>query len=81
MQKEGNCVWIKVFNDRAIQIDHFPKERNDVCTLEPKTTGGIKQKLVNDYFVLGTNYFHSTDSRDFGSVSSKNILGKVLFKI
>ena len=30
------------------------------------------------YFVLGDNPLYSTDSRDFGPVHSKNILGKVI---
>ena len=34
-----------------------------------------------DYFVLGDNRAHSTDSRDFGPIDAKLILGKVWFRI
>lgn len=36
--------------------------------------------LNNDeYFVLGDNYLNSTDSRYFGTINKKQIIGKVLF--
>ncbi|MCH7745478.1 MAG: signal peptidase I [Chloroflexi bacterium] len=34
-----------------------------------------------DYFVLGDNRAHSTDSRDFGSIDANLILGKAWFRI
>src|SRR5437868_13478926 len=48
-----------------------------------------KQKLVkrvqknfnNKYFVLGDNTKHSTDSRRFGWVDKKDIIGKILIKL
>jgi signal peptidase I len=33
-----------------------------------------------DYFVLGDNRAHSTDSRDFGPIDAKLILGKARFR-
>lgn len=39
-------------------------------------------KIMNDrYFVLGDNKEESTDSREFGWVEKKDIVGKVIFKI
>jgi len=35
----------------------------------------------NEIFVIGDNKKESTDSRSFGYLSTKNILGKVIFKI
>ena len=32
----------------------------------------------DEYFVLGDNYIHSNDSRHYGSVNKKQIIGKVL---
>ena len=34
-----------------------------------------------DYFVLGDNRAHSTDSRDFGTIDANFILGKAWFRI
>lgn len=33
----------------------------------------------NDYFVLGDNRLHSSDSRDFGLLSKQDIIGKISF--
>ena len=35
----------------------------------------------NEYFVIGDNYLHSTDSRDFGPVEKSMIIGKVFLRI
>ena len=32
----------------------------------------------DEYFVLGDNYIHSNDSRHYGPVNKKQIIGKVL---
>ena len=35
----------------------------------------------NEYFVIGDNLIQSTDSRDFGPITSDEILSKVILKI
>jgi len=33
----------------------------------------------NEYFLVGPNYLHSLDSRDFGPVKKDQLIGKVIF--
>jgi signal peptidase I len=42
----------------------------------PQSTFNVPQKY---YFALGDNSFHSSDSRDWGTVPQRNIVGKGLF--
>lgn len=41
----------------------------------------IKEKREKKYFVNGDNMTDSLDSRNFGFISSKQILGKLILKI
>lgn len=41
----------------------------------------IKEISKKDIFVVGTNEKESVDSRSFGYIQKKDIIGKVLFKI
>lgn len=63
-------------------FNHLKKE--DVVVAKKKELLVLKRvKEIRDgkYFLIGDNYKESTDSRSFGFVEKKDILGKVLFRI
>ena len=56
--------------------------------ISPGTSRGIANHYEgswklnqNEYFVIGDNLIQSTDSRDFGPITSDEILSKVILKI
>ena len=63
----------------------LPQVGDCVVVLHPKT----KQKIVKrvskilgeEIFVLGDNKKESTDSRNFGLINKKNIIGKVIYPV
>jgi len=72
-----NCSRIIVTNSSQI-MHYYPKETLRGCeniTLHSK----VSTKLNNHYYLLGNNYLHSTDSRNFGSVTKNQLQGKVIF--
>lgn len=61
----------------------FILKKNDVVILtHPQTKRllikRIQEKRGNTYFVIGDNENHSTDSRHFGWVARRHIIGKVV---
>ncbi|MDR2408750.1 MAG: signal peptidase I [Bacteroidales bacterium] len=63
-----------------IRIEDFSIYKNDVLiyTVSIEAENDISLTLgENEYFVLGDNLDNSNDSRFFGSINIKNIIGKV----
>ncbi len=63
----------------------FRPRANDVVVAKDPRTGKLLLKRITKlkngyYFVQGDNPSKSTDSRQFGKVPRKNIVGKVLFR-
>lgn len=60
------------------------KKRNVVVLRDPRTSRLILKRIerieVERYFVSGDNPSESTDSRAFGPVAKKDILGKVILR-
>jgi len=82
--KNGDAVLIN-------KLSYFFKNPkiNDVVVCRNKNKMHIIKRIArinpsadgNKYFVLGDNKDKSTDSRDFGWVYKKEIIGKVIFRI
>jgi len=74
-----------------VEIENGYLYVNDIKQNEPfikeeqsTKTHFIKYPFIvpeGEYFVFGDNRLHSTDSREFGSISREKILGKVNFRI
>lgn len=59
---------------------------NDIVVLkDPRDAKLILKRITefknNRYFVLGDNKSESTDSRHFGWIGKKQIVGKVIYKL
>lgn len=73
-------------NDYIIVSSFFGKLRvgDLIVLLHPKLQVKIIKKIAkikeNTIFVVGTNEALSDDSRSFGYIDAKNVVGKVLFK-
>lgn len=63
--------WLFPITPESIVILHHPQSRRVLL----KRVKEIKGKKV---FVIGDNMQESTDSRDFGWIEKRNIMGKVI---
>ncbi len=78
-QLEINNNKITVFNEQTPK--GFALNEAKYLTTEIPTAGTLRVKMAeNEYFVLGDNRLHSSDSRLWGSVNKKLITGRVLLR-
>ena len=73
---------VRIESKKVFVNDKFTVQDNAIGN--PTHYGGSQKswKLQkNEYFVIGDNLSHSTDSRDFGPITSDEIISKVILKI
>lgn len=68
--------------DGKVRINGKVLEENAYLPAEIQTEGILELQLSdNEYFVLGDNRYASSDSRRWGPLPKKNIIGRVLFRL
>lgn len=73
--------------NRLSYLLHEPKANNIVALKDPRDGKTLIKRIVEidsakqnaEYFVLGDNPKESTDSRTFGWIKKKDIMGKVIY--
>ena len=76
----GQSVYLyqgRVYVDGKLLVEPYLPDKTPTYAYE-KSENELFCVGKNDYFVMGDNRNNSTDSRTFGTVPRKNILGKVM---
>ncbi len=81
---KGNSMQPEFSQGDRVFVSRLGKIRNDDVVILNKENKDmikrVKKILNNRYYVLGDNLNESVDSRDFGLITKREIIGKVLFK-
>lgn len=83
---KGHSMEPTIKNGQTIFVSSLPycfkkPKRNDIVALKKDDSVFVKRisKIENNtYFVMGDNVHDSMDSRRFGAIQEKHIMGKVL---
>jgi len=67
----------KIIIKRIVKISHSGASAMESSSKGSKGTNGTKGEIL--YFVLGDNKQESTDSRHFGWIKKKQIIGQVIW--
>ena len=75
----------KIFVNRIAYILSKPKIDDIVAVKDPRDRKVLIKRIKKidnaKFFILGDNKTHSTDSREFGMIEKKDIIGKIVYKI
>lgn len=83
----GNSMLPKFRPGTKVVVWRYGKiQKGDVVVLQDPRTGRMILKRVkeirqDEYYVLGDNSYESTDSRNYGWVGKKHIVGKVIYQL
>lgn len=79
--KSGDILFVNKF----FYFFRNPQVSDIVVLKDPRDAKLILKRIAkirdNTYFVLGDNEAESTDSRHFGFINKKQIMGKVIYKL
>jgi len=69
---------VKIFNSE--NPNGFLLDESKYLSPSVETGGEVSLKLDNEYFVMGDNREYSSDSRSWGPVPEKDVMGKVVLR-
>jgi signal peptidase I len=79
--KYGDCIKrIAALHGDSIKQENSELYINNVLMYQYSTYANADYIVGNDeLFVLGDNYYNSTDSRETGTVAYSDVVGKIIF--